>query len=205
MSTSNPRHLPCISFEDYLAGEETAKRKHEYVDGQIYMMTGGSYAHNLISANVLGELHAQMKGTPCRAMNSDNSVRVQSDTIHRGYYPDVLVTCGDDIRHDRYQDRPKIVFEVLSKSTRRTDEGEKREAYTRLESLTAYVLLEQSYPAVIVYRRQEDGFDRSYVEGLDAILEFPEINATLPLAAAYADVDFSNPDQLREEDVAYEV
>jgi Uma2 family endonuclease len=199
------KKLSILSFEDYLAGETTANRKHEFVDGEVYMMVGGSYAHNLISANVLAELHAQLKGSPCRAMNSDNKVRVETATRQRGYYPDVFVTCGDDIRQEVYQDRPRIIFEVLSKSTRRKDMVEKREAYESFESLEYYILLEQHFAAAIVYRRNGEQFERSYREGLDAVIELPEINASLLLSDVYAEVDFSNADQLREEDVAYEV
>jgi len=139
MSVTGSERLSDISIADYLAGEANARRKHEYVDGQVYAMVGGRYAHNLIASNVLAELHAQLKGSPWRALNSDSKVKVQTAFGTSFYYPDVSIVCGDKIRDDVFQDQPSIVVEVLSQGTRRTDEGEKLQAYLQIDSLTAYI------------------------------------------------------------------
>jgi Uma2 family endonuclease len=188
---STARQLTPISVAEYLAGEESAQRKHEYVDGMIYAMVGGRYAHNLIASNVLIDLGSQLKGKPCRALNSDNKVRTQHGSRIRFYYPDVSVVCGANIRDGVYQDSPTLVVEVLSRSTRRIDEGEKQEAYLRIDSLSVYILLEQEFPAAIVYRRQGNEFHRQIYHGLEQIIELPEIDAALALKAAYAEVRFT--------------
>ncbi|MEZ6123854.1 MAG: Uma2 family endonuclease [Planctomycetaceae bacterium] len=190
MSISGSERLSPISVQDYLDGEAKARRKHEYVAGRIYAMVGGRFAHNLIASNVLIEIGSQLKGTPCRALNSDSKVKVQTAAQTLFYYPDVSVVCGDNIRDGVFQDQPAIVVEVLSKSTRRADEGEKLKSYLSLDSLAVYLLVEQEFAAVTVHRRTSSGFERSVVQGLDASLELPEIGVRLPLQSIYAGVTF---------------
>ena len=89
---------------------------------------------------------------------------------------------------DPFQDQPAVIVEVLSAGTRRADEGEKRDAYLSLPSLSAYVLVEQEGPAVVVHRRGPDGFVREVFEGLEA--HVPLLELTLPLAEVYRGVEF---------------
>ena len=98
MSITGSEQLSPICVEDYLDGELQARRKHEYVDGQIYAMVGGRYSHNLIATNVVSELHRQLKNSACRALNSDSKVKVQISSKTSFYYPDLSVVCGDNIR-----------------------------------------------------------------------------------------------------------
>jgi Uma2 family endonuclease len=101
-----------------------------------------------------------------------------------------LVTCRPNPQTDWFQDEPAVVFEVLSKKTRRVDEVEKKEAYLSIPSLSVYVMVEQDAPVAIVYRRTETGFVREVNEGLDAVLPLGEIGTELPLAEVYDDVEF---------------
>jgi Uma2 family endonuclease len=198
MSITGSEQLSPISVEDYLAGELQARRKHEYVDGQIYAMVGGRYSHNLISTNVVSELHRQLKNSPCRALNSDSKVRVQASSKTSFYYPDVSVVCGDNIRNDEFQDKPAVVVEVLSTGTRRIDEGEKRQAYLQLDSLTAYIMIEQDFAAATIYQRVDEEFQKAIRQGLVATIELPEIAVTLSLSDVYANVQFqpeTDPDE----------
>ncbi len=189
MNTSTAENLSPISVEDYLAGEAIARHKHEYVDGMVYAMVGGTYTHNLIASNVLVELGSQLKGKPCRALNSDSKVRTQNRARTRFYYPDAMVVCGKNILQGVYQDHPSILIEVLSASTRRTDEGEKKDAYLAIAVLQAYVLFEQGCVAATVYRRTGEAFTREVYQGTNAIIEFPTVESGLSLAAVYAEVD----------------
>jgi len=193
MNLTGSEKLRSVSVADYLAGEAVARRKHEYVNGQIYAMAGGRYAHNLIASNVLTELGSRLKGTPCRALNSDSKVRIQTAAGVSFYYPDASVVCGENIRTDEFQDAPGIVVEVLSQSTRRIDEGEKLQAYMKLPSLQVCILLEQDFPTAVVHRRCDSGSQREILQRLDAVIELPTINVQLPLAAIYAEVKF-NPE-----------
>jgi Uma2 family endonuclease len=187
---ANAERLSPISVENYLSGEQRARLKHEYVAGMIYAMAGGTYAHNLVASNVLGELHAQLKGKPCRALNSDSKVRIQSGTQTRFYYPDASVVCGENVLDGMFQDKPTVVIEVLSETTRRTDEGEKFEAYQKIPTLNVYIVLEQDIVGVIVYRRTGTLFQREVYSDLSAIVPLPEIDAELRLASVYDEVNF---------------
>jgi Uma2 family endonuclease len=181
-----------LTPEEYLAAEEASDVKHEYVAGVIYAMAGGPEEHSLIAMNASGSLYGQLRGRKCRTYNSDMRVRVQFPTHTRFYYPDAQVVCTPPTRKHTYQDEPAVVIEVLSESTRRTDEQEKREAYLTIGSLAAYILIEQDRPAATVWRRHSAGFTRERYEGIEATIPLPEIQAALPLADVYEGVEFAD-------------
>ncbi|MEZ6123747.1 MAG: Uma2 family endonuclease [Planctomycetaceae bacterium] len=135
--------------------------RHEYIDGFVYAMVGARNAHNLIASNVLVSMGLQLKGRPCRAFNSDTKVRVRMTSHVRFYYPDAMVVCHQNPQDQTFQDAPVLIVEVMSESTRRLDDGEKRDAYFTIPSLTHYVLLNQNAAAAIVYERQGDEFIRT--------------------------------------------
>lgn len=179
-----------VAVEDYLAGELVSTIKHEFVGGVVYAMAGARNSHNLIATNVLGLLHARLRGRPCRPFNSDTKIRLRLPTHLRFYYPDVSVICRPNPPDDTFQDEPAVIVEVLSRKTRRIDEGEKKDAYLTIPSLSVYVLVEQEAPAVIVFRRTHAGFVREVHQGLDTILPLSEIEIDLPLADVYETVQF---------------
>jgi Uma2 family endonuclease len=111
-------------------------------------------------------------------------------THTRFYYPDTQVICRPSPPEQTFQDEPAVVVEVISESTRRTDEQEKREAYLTINSLHAYILLEQDRPAATVWRRTSSGFKAELWEGLDAVVPLTEIQAEMPLAEVYETVEF---------------
>jgi Uma2 family endonuclease len=184
------RKLNLVSVEDYLAGELRSPVKHEYLGGVVYAMAGARNAHNLIASNTLGALHGRLRGRRCRPFNSDTKIRVRLPAHVRFYYPDTSVICRPNPQSDSFQDEPAALFEVLSRRTRRIDEGEKKDAYQTIPSLGVYVLIEQEAPALVVFRRTEHGFVREVYEGLDAVVPLPEIEIDLPLADIYDGVEF---------------
>jgi len=183
--------LNLVSVDDYLAGELVSPVKHEYLGGVVYAMAGAGNAHNLIATNTSGALWNRLRGRRCRPFNSDTKIRIRLPTHVRFYYPDVSVICRPNPLTDSFQDEPAALFEVLSRRTRRLDEGEKKDAYQTIPSLGVYVLVEQETPTVLVFRRTEQGFIREVYQGLDAILPLPEIEADLPLAEIYDSVEFT--------------
>jgi Uma2 family endonuclease len=180
-----------IAVEDYLAGELVSPVKHEYVGGVVYAMAGARNAHNLIASNCLGALYGRLRGKRCRPYNSDTKIRLRLPQQIRFYYPDVSVICRPNSPSDSFQDEPAVLVEVLSRDTRRIDEGEKKDAYLMIASLGAYLLVEQDSPVVVVFRRTENGFVREVHEGLKAVTPLPEIDAELPLAEVYEGVEFA--------------
>ncbi|WP_425617234.1 Uma2 family endonuclease [Anatilimnocola sp. NA78] len=188
---SAAKKLDLVSVEDYLAGELASPIKHEYLGGVVYAMPGARNAHNVIATNITVAVGSRLRGRKCRPFNSDTKIRVRLPTHLRFYYPDCSVVCRPNPQDDSFQDDPAVIFEVISRSTRRTDEGEKRDAYLTIPSLSAYVIVEQEKAAVVVYRRTDSGFVPEVYEGPAAIIPLAEIETELPLSEMYEGVEFS--------------
>lgn len=188
MSTERKRCL--VAVAEYLEAEEDGTTKHEYVEGFVYAMSGAKIAHNIVATNILGTLSPRLRGRPCRPFNSDTKVRLQLPSGIRFYYPDAQVVCKSNPQDEVFQDQPVAVFEVISRSTRRVDEGEKKDAYLMIPSLVLYVLVEVATPQLTAYRRSERGFVREEYDGLDAVLPVPELKIELPLSEIFDGVDF---------------
>lgn len=182
--------LNLISVEDYLEGELVSPIKHEYLGGVVYAMAGARNVHNDIAGNVFAALHNRLRGCKCRPYNSDTKIRVHLPTHWRFYYPDASVVCRRNPPEDSFQDEPVVIVEVLSQSTRRTDEGEKKDAYLTIPSLAVYLLVEQETAAVVAFRRTEHGFVREVYGDASDVIPLSEIDAELPLAEVYDGVEF---------------
>jgi len=181
-----------VSIAEYLEGEASSPEKHEYLGGAMHAMAGGSNRHNTIAGNAFAALHLQLRGKSCRPFNSDTKVRIDLPDHTRFYYPDAMVVCTPNAESDHYQERPVVLVEVLSEATRRTDLGEKRDAYRMLPSLKTLLFVETETPSILVHRRKADGgFAEERYVGTDAIVPLPEIEATLPLADLYSGADFA--------------
>lgn len=184
------KKLNLISVDDYLAGELVSPIKHEYLGGMVYAMAGARNAHILIASNTLLALGSRLRGKRCRAYNSDAKIRIRLPTQVRFYYPDVSVICRPNPQSDSFQDEPAVLVEVLSRATRRTDEGEKKDAYLTIPSLSVYLLVEQDTSVIVAFRRTDQGFVREVYEGLAAVIPLPEIETELPLAEVFETADF---------------
>ncbi len=201
---STVRNSQPISVRDYLEGEQCAKRKHEYLEGFVYAMAGATNLHNRIATNATVSLGSQLRGRPCQVFNSDTKIRLQFAHGTRFYYPDALVVCEPNSNNDVFHDCPVVIVEVVSESTRRTDEYEKREAYLSIGSLIAYILIEQTAAIVLVYRRSSNGFVCETFTSLDAVISLSEIGCNLKLNDIYQNVTFPTVEQLREQELSYE-
>jgi len=180
-----------VSVEDYLAVELASPVKREYRDGIVYAMTGARNVHNRIAGNAFASLHAQLRGRPCSPWNSDTKIRVRHLAGTRFYYPDASVVCHPNPSSDTWQDAPVVILEVASEATRRIDLGEKKDAYLTIPSLDVYLVAESSEAAVQIFRRSSEGdFRRELALGIEALIELPEIGATLSLAELYEGADF---------------
>lgn len=197
MTTVRKRRL--VSVEDYLAGEEISPIKHEYIGGVLYAMVGARNRHNLIASNILIALGVRLRGKPCRAFNSDTKVRLQFPTHVRFYYPDVSVVCRQNDQDDPYQDAPAVIFEVLSRGSRRTDEGEKKDAYLSIPSLALHALVEQNSASMVVHRRTEHGFVCEVLEGMDASLTLEGPGVVLPFSEVFEGVEFPGEPEADED------
>ena len=176
----SPQRTDFISIDDYLQGELSREIKHEYLDGQVYAMAGASKNHQRIIANMVATFVQHLKNTPCDTFSSDIKVRV-SDLAF--FYPDVIVTCQDNSGDSYYTEQPLIIVEVLSKSTRRTDETIKRRLYQTLPSLQEYVLIEQDIVDIEICRRDQSWQPEHYFMGDE--ISFAAIDLTLSVNEIY--------------------
>ncbi len=145
---------PLVSYADYLALEEKAETRHEWLDGTLYGMSGGTPSHARIATNFAGELRSALKGRPCTTYNSDLRIRVLATGL--ATYPDVTVICGQlesDPQDKNGAVNPVLLVEVLSDSTEAYDRSEKFAHCRRIPSLREYVLVSQHEERVEVYRR----------------------------------------------------
>ena len=199
MSAAKP--MPLLSVDDYLAGEVVSPIKHEFLAGVVHAMAGARAGHNTVASNFLGSMHARLRGGPCQVFNSDMKVRVRYPTHTRFYYPDGQIVCQSNGPDALFQDQPIVIAEVLSDATRRTDAGEKRDAYCAIPSLSAYLLIEPDRPRVIAYRRDASGgFVAEQYDGLDATMPLDAVGIALPLRELYERVDLNGlVDEEREE------
>jgi Uma2 family endonuclease len=176
-----------ITPEEYLAMERAAEYKNEYVNGEIFAMTGASRKHNLVAGNIYGELRQQLKGKPCEAYPGE--MRVKAPAARSYVYPDVVVVCGEPQFEDSYVDtllNPTLVVEVLSKSTESYNRLAKSAYYRTIESLVEYLLVAQEEYRVEQYIKQADGrWLLSDVRSLESVIELKSIDCSLPLRDLY--------------------
>src|SRR5688572_5267428 len=156
--TAELARIHLVSPEDYLREEERAERKHEFLNGLVYAMAGATRTHNRIATNILTALGNGLRGGPCEAFGSDMKVRVRHEGDTRFYYPDAQVECEGGAADAVFTDNPVLIIEVISKSTRRIDESEKKDGYLLIPALQLYLLVEPARPLVVGYRRTPAGF-----------------------------------------------
>ena len=190
MSTVQKREP--ISVNEYLAGEEVSEIRHEYLEGYVYAMVGGTLNHSQIQMNIARFIENQLEETDCSVHGGHFKLRIETKTGTRFYYPDIHIVCDRIPGSQLFHNSPPVIFEVLSSSTRRADESEKKDHYLSIESLRAYVLVEQDFPQVTVYRRSESGFDREVYDKLDEVISFEKPSFKLSLAEIYKKVSFDS-------------
>jgi Uma2 family endonuclease len=179
------------TIEEYLAYELETGVKHEFIDGEIYAMAGGSKKHSRIKWNLVKIIGNQLdNSSDCEGYNSDTKVKI---TDIRYVYPDMSVVCGEAVFADKDETiltNPTLVVEVLSPSTEKYDRGDKSKFYRSLPSIQAYLLLEQNQAFAELYTRDGTSWKLQEYAGLEAVVPLDAIGCKLPLSEAYRDVEF---------------
>ena len=150
---------PYISAQTYLKQERLAEAKSEYLNGEVFAMAGASRKHNQITSNLVVSLGSQLSGRDCSVYTSDMKVRTDARDADKYSYPDVVVACDDEQFEDEEEDvllNPRMIIEVLSKSTEAYDRGLKFFHYQLIPSLQDYLLVTQHYCRVEHYQRRDD-------------------------------------------------
>ena len=185
---------------EYLARERTADFKSGFYRGEMFAMAGASRNHNLIMMNVGAALHQRLADKPCEVYGSDLRVLVDRTGLYT--YPDVVVTCGEPQFEDEHVDtllNPRVLVEVLSKSTEAYDRGTKSSHYRMIPSLQEYLLIAQHEPRVEVYQRHEAGtWLLSEARSLEESVHLPSLDLTLALADVYSKIEFQPETELEE-------
>ena len=177
--------------EEYLALDRAAEFRSEFLDGEIIAMSGGSARHSGLKINLAGEIRDALRGTPCRAFDSDLRVQVSP----RMYtYPDLTVVCGKPLLADERQDillNPKVIFEVLSPSTEYYDRGLKFRRYREIASLTDYILVDQDQARIEQFTRGDahTWTMRDYQDASE-MLVIESIGVSIPIVRLYEQIEF---------------
>jgi Uma2 family endonuclease len=185
-----PKPAP-LSPSEYLDREEKSPVKCEYVNGEIYAMSGAKRRHNLISANLVYLARGAGRSRGCQVFGSDMKIYVE--THNSFYYPDLSVCCDPSDRSELFLIRPCFIVEVLSPSTALIDRREKRASYTTLESLREYVMVDQDRMHVELYRRESSGWRGYLLNQLDDVVESSCLGLRLSLQQIYEGVELPPP------------
>jgi len=184
--------LAKLTVEEYLKIEEESNLKYEFHDGDIYAMAGGTVNHSRISINIAGEIRQAIKSKNgnCEVLNSDVKLHIAKE--NRYLYPDNMVICGEIQESKSLKNsvtNPKVIIEVLSKSTQDYDKGAKFFIYKEIESLEEYILIEQDTAQIHVYtRKSSDLWKIVSINGLDKSLPISTLKVDIALADIYYNV-----------------
>lgn len=175
---------------DYLAYELETDTRYEYIDGQIYAMSGGTDKHSIITTNTSSVLWQATQKSSCRVFNNDMRVKI-NDTKY--LYPDVSVVCGQAKFADANQTmllNPTVAIEVTSASSEAYDKGTKAEYYRNLSSVQAYLVIDQHRVYAQLSTRQEDSWLLRDYDNLDQEIPLTVLNYDLSLHDVYLDIVF---------------
>jgi Uma2 family endonuclease len=180
-----------ISLEEYLAREESSEVRHEYHDGQIYAMAGGSPAHAQIGFNTSVAIGQRLRGKRCRGASSDQRIFIES--ANRALYPDVVVVCPPEEYSERDPHaltNPKVIVEVISPASAAYDRGAKFDLYALIPEVTDYLLVAQDRIFVQHFARRDEGswilrrFNRR-----EESIPLPALEIEVPLDEIYDGLD----------------
>ena len=180
-----------LTMERYLELERAAAEKHEFIDGEMVAMSGGSPRHAIITSNISALLKGQLRSTGCVTFSPDVKVCIARGKMIA--YPDVPVVCGNPEFLDQKQDvlnNPTILVEVLSPSTRNYDRGLKAARYRLLPSLREFLLVGQDPVFVEHDQRRTDGtWETILHREMSDVIRLGSINCDVPMTEVYADLE----------------
>ncbi len=186
---AEPQYPQKMTPEEYLEWEAKQELRHEYIDGEILSMTGGSIPHNDIALNLYTALRPHLRQRGCRVNVSD--VKLQTNQNNRYFYPDLVVTCHpEDLQSRKFIQHPKVIVEVLSPSTANYDRAQKLKYYRQIPSLQEYVLVDSESISVEVYHRGEGKMWYYYSCTEGDVISLESIEFECPIEVVYEGVSF---------------
>jgi len=183
------------SFEEYLVLEETADDKHEYQDGEIVQMTGGTTDHNKIALNFASNLKFALKRKQYDIFIGD--VKLWIPTYRQGTYPDVMLIKGESLYYGSGKTtviNPSLIVEVLSKSTQNYDQGDKFFYYRSIPQFQEYILVSQDQYYMMQFNKTQEGkWLLSEYMGVDSTLSLNSVEFQISFPDLYENVIFDKP------------
>ncbi|MCA6523650.1 MAG: Uma2 family endonuclease [Pseudanabaena sp.] len=176
---------------EYLELEEQSASKNEYHNGEIIPMTGGTTNHNTITLNTALLLKLALKGQPYKVFMNDVRLWIDRDRFYT--YPDLMVISDQPIYQSQNQTivtNPTLIVEVLSKSTRNYDLGEKFGYYRTIPTLREYLLIEQSHPQILHYAKVDTKWLLTEYENISDLISLQSLPCELAIAQIYEDIEF---------------
>lgn len=188
------RQLQRMTSQEYLEWEPTQPIRYEYINGEVFAMTGGTKPHNRIALNLATALDSDLAQRGCEIYIAD--VKVQVSPAGSYHYPDLVVTCDSrDSQSNQFVQYPCLIVEVLSPSTEAYDRGGKFAHYRRLETLQEYVLIQSEQIGVECFRRNEQGLWVLFPYEAGDTLILQSVGLSVPIAALYRQVRFDFQDR----------
>lgn len=187
-----------ITPEEYLTREEKSDHRHEYCDGEMFAMAGGTLNHNRIGFNVAKAFDRLFEHKPCRVFINDVRLYIKQSELYT--YPDVMVVCGKIeflARRDDTLLNPILIVEVWSDSTKSYDRGEKFAMYRHIPTLQEYVMIDQTRSYVEHFRREGHFWVLETLEQMDARLVVRALECEIPLTTIYDQVEWQNENDAR--------
>jgi Uma2 family endonuclease len=190
-------HFPRFTPEEYFVWEEQQIERHEYIDGEVYAMSGGTQNHSNISGNLLVLVKSRLRGGGCKTLNSDCRVNIIGSSNY--VYPDVSVTCDSrDRGTPQFISYPCLIVELLSDATEAyesqgetlRERGNKFFKYRQNPNLRDYVLVSSKENAVDIYHKNEQGdwIILNYRAG--DVIQLNSIDLKFAIEQVYEDIDF---------------
>jgi Uma2 family endonuclease len=181
-----------LTVEDIDALEERTQLRHELVGGVAYAMVGASIDHARIVGNLATALRNRLSGGSCEVFSESVPLHVHTAEGTDVYYPDVIVCCDPTDNAERHRERPTLIAEVESRSTRRADRREKLTAYSSVESVQEYLIIQQ-WRGFLEVRRRANAFLPEELD-YDDTLELTLLGSSIPVRDLYARVGFGKDD-----------
>jgi len=186
----NTKEVQYMTVDEYFQLEEASPEKHEYVQGEVYAMSGASFVHNQIVSNVHGNIFKHLEDSSCRVFGSDLKIHVKTESAF--VYPDLSIICdGAQFLEGRNDivTNPSVLIEVLSESTEAYDRGKKFMLYRQIPSLKEYIIIASTWLSVERFRKNEQGaWELNEYNQLENAVLIETIHFTLPLKNIYRDV-----------------
>ncbi len=183
--------FPKLTPEEYFDWEEQQQIRHEYIDGEVYAMTGGTLNHSEIASNLNFLLKSHLRKGGCRVFNSDARVNIHNSNDY--VYPDASVSCDErDRSATKFLSHPCLIIEVLSASTEAYDRGDKFGLYRRSPSLQDYLLVSTNKIAIDIYHKNDQGRWEIISYAAGDLVELDCINLTLPIEEVFENIVFGN-------------